>query len=62
MFTGTHLGEWQGLPPTGQKIEVEEMMFFRFEKGKIVELWEVYDEASMIGQIKQKINQAGSGN
>lgn len=54
VFTGTHTGEWQGIPPSGQKIRVEEMMFFRFENGKIVEMWEVYDEAAMLDQIKQE--------
>jgi len=54
VFTGTHTGEWQGIPPSGQKIRVEEMMFFRFENGKIVEMWEVYDEAAMLDQIKQR--------
>ncbi len=53
VFTGTHTGEWQGIPPSGQKIQVEEMMFFQFENGKIVEMWEVYDEAAMLNQIKQ---------
>ena len=53
VFTGTHEGEWQGIPPSGQEITVEEMMFFRFENGKLVELWEVYDEAAMLDQIKQ---------
>lgn len=53
VFTGTHTGEWQGIPPSGQKIRVEEMMFFRFENGKIVEMWEVYDETAMLDQIKQ---------
>jgi steroid delta-isomerase-like uncharacterized protein len=53
VFTGTHAGEWQGIPPTGQKIKVAEMMFFRFEDGKIVELWEVYDEAAMLDQLRQ---------
>lgn len=54
VFTGTHTGEWQGIPPSGQKIRVEEMMFFQFEDGKIVEMWEVYDEAAMLNQIKQR--------
>lgn len=58
-FTGTHQGEWQGIQPSGQRIMVEEMMFFRFEDGKIVELWEVYDESTMLNQISQEA--AGEG-
>lgn len=52
VFTGTHLGPWLGFPPSGNSIRVEEMMFFRFEGEKIVELWEVFDEAEMEKQIK----------
>lgn len=52
VFTGTHQGVWQNVPATGRSIQVEEMMFFRFEKGKIVEMWEVYDEAMMMKQLQ----------
>ena len=52
VFTGTHQGQWKGVPPTGEKIRVEEMMFFRFEQGKIVELWEVFDEREMLDQLR----------
>lgn len=51
LFTGTHEGVWRDLAPTGRRVQVEEMMFFRFENGKLVELWEVYDEAGMRRQI-----------
>lgn len=44
VHSGTHQGAWRGLPPTGRTIEVEEMMFFRFEDGRIGEVWEVTDE------------------
>lgn len=52
VFTGTHKGQWQDMPPSGNKILVEEMMFFRFEQGKIVEIWEVFDEFEMRNQIR----------
>jgi steroid delta-isomerase-like uncharacterized protein len=51
VFTGTHKGQWENLPPSGNKIRVEEMMFFRFDQGKIVEIWEVFDELEMRNQI-----------
>jgi steroid delta-isomerase-like uncharacterized protein len=34
---GTHEGAFFGVPPTGRKIEVQAMNFYRFEKGQIVE-------------------------
>lgn len=51
VFAGTHKGQWQDLPPTGRRIRVEEMMFFRFENGTIIEMWEVYDEFEMRRQL-----------
>ncbi len=53
IFIGTHKGTWQNVAPTGRSITVEEMMFFRFEEGKIVEMWEVYDEAMMMKQLQE---------
>lgn len=50
-YTGTHLGAWAGVPPTGKAIEVEEMMFFRFAEGYLVEAWEVQDEWALWQQI-----------
>lgn len=51
VYRGTHQGEWKGIPPTGRKVEVNEMMFFRFEEGRIVEVWEVADEYSQRQQL-----------
>jgi steroid delta-isomerase-like uncharacterized protein len=51
-YTGTHTGaEWFGLPPTGKKVNVTEMMFFRLDGGKVVEAWEDYDEFVMRRQL-----------
>ena len=36
-LTGTHEGEFMGLPPTGRKIAVNEIHIYRFENGKAVE-------------------------
>lgn len=50
-YRGTHLGPWRGLEPTGRTIEVGEMMFFRFEGGALVEMWELDDHATMTAQL-----------
>jgi len=34
---GTHRGPFFGVPPTGKKIEVQAMNFYRFSEGQIVE-------------------------
>ena len=38
-LTGTHKGEFQGIAPTGKKIEVRGLQIGRFENGQIVERW-----------------------
>ncbi|MDQ5811375.1 MAG: ester cyclase, partial [Actinomycetota bacterium] len=36
---GTHSGEFQGIAPTGKRVEVKAIDMFRIEGGKIVEHW-----------------------
>lgn len=36
-LTGTHEGEFMGIPPTGRRIEVTEIHIYRLEGGKAVE-------------------------
>jgi len=36
-WTGTHRGEMGGLPPTGRRVEVTGMRFYRTADGRIVE-------------------------
>ena len=50
-YSGTHQGEWFGIPATGRRVSVDEMMFFRFEAGQLVEAWEVDDQLSMRIQL-----------
>lgn len=51
IYTGTHLGPWKGRPASGARIEVDEMLFFQFEDGRIARVWEVADEHAMWQQI-----------
>jgi len=51
-FTGTHQGEWKGLAATHRRIRVDEMMFFRFADGRVVEIWEVDDEHALWEQLR----------
>jgi predicted ester cyclase len=36
---GTHSGQFQGIAPTGKRVEVKAIDMFRIEGGKIVEHW-----------------------
>ena len=50
-FTATHLGEFQGLPPTGQSIKLAIMHIDRVEHGQIVEHWGQGDVLGMMQQL-----------
>jgi steroid delta-isomerase-like uncharacterized protein len=48
--TGTHRGEYMGLPPTGMPVAYDEIFIFRFANGRVAESWGVVD---MLSQMKQ---------
>ena len=50
-LTGTHRGEFMGIPATGRTIEVHGFVFSRFTDGKIVEEWEVIDQLTFLEQL-----------
>ncbi|MBW4473054.1 MAG: ester cyclase [Stenomitos rutilans HA7619-LM2] len=51
-FTATHLGEFQGLPPTGKQIKLSIMHIDRMEHGKIVEHWGQGDALELMQQLR----------
>lgn len=50
-FTATHLGEFQGLPPTGKQISLSIMHIDRVENGKIAEHWGQGDALGLMQQL-----------
>lgn len=44
-ITGTHEGEFLGIPPTGNRIQDQGVDIFVFSGGKIVEIWEPVKES-----------------
>jgi predicted ester cyclase len=50
-WTGTHTGEFQGLPPTRKKVTVSFISVTRFAAGKIVEHHTELDAAGMMHQL-----------
>ena len=50
-LTGTHQGEFLGVPATGKSIKVRGMQIGRFENGKMVERWGSSDELGILKQI-----------
>jgi predicted ester cyclase len=49
--TGTHQGEYMGLPPTGKPVTYNEIFICRFAGGRIAEIWGVVDVFSQMKQL-----------
>jgi steroid delta-isomerase-like uncharacterized protein len=49
--TGTHQGEYMGLPPTGKTVTYNEIFIFRLVGGRIAEMWGVVDVFSQMKQL-----------
>ena len=49
--SGTHRGEFLGEPPTGKRMEVDEVFFFRVEDGKFVYFWGLEDSLNRMRQL-----------
>ena len=50
-MSGTHEGEFMGIPATGKKFEVAGFDRVRFKDGKAVEHWGVFEDMSMMQQL-----------
>lgn len=54
IMTGTHEGDLFGLPPTGRKVEVDQINIEEIgADGRIVEHWRVTDELTLMKQLGQ---------
>lgn len=50
-WSGTHKGEFMGIPPTGKQVTVRAICIHRVEGGKIVEQWAELDSMGMMQQL-----------
>lgn len=50
-LSGTHRGEFMGIPPTGKKVEYESTEIYRIADGKIAEEWICSDTMTLMAQI-----------
>jgi predicted ester cyclase len=48
---GTHKGLFMGNPPTGMPVQVQGIIFAKFEGGKIMEYWMLIDQFGMLQQL-----------
>ena len=58
VYLGTHLGQFEGVSPTGKRVEFVGHSIDRVVEGKIVESWV---EVDMLGVMRQLGAELGSG-
>lgn len=51
VLSGTHDGDFDGIPPTGARLALPIAIFTTLVDGKIIEDREYYDTATMLGQL-----------
>jgi steroid delta-isomerase-like uncharacterized protein len=49
--TGTHQGDYMGLPPTGKTVTYNEIFIVRLADGRVAETWGVVDVLSQMRQL-----------
>lgn len=50
--SGTHRGEWQGIPPTGKRFhDIDEIYIFRIRNGKLAGFTAVEDNLARLRQL-----------
>jgi steroid delta-isomerase-like uncharacterized protein len=57
-FTGTHEGEFLGVPPTGRRVTINVIDIVRVQDGRIVEHWNTVD---LLGALQQMGAVPGGG-
>lgn len=50
-YTGTHTGNFLGIPATGKEYQFDAVDIFRIEDGKLAEHWDVLDVYSLFKQL-----------
>jgi predicted ester cyclase len=50
-MSGTHDGEFMGMPATGKKVEVSGYDIVHFKDDKVVEHWGVIDTGALMEQL-----------
>lgn len=50
-YSGTHKGDWLGIPGTGRSYAFDAVDMFRVEDGKLAEHWDVLDAYNLFKQL-----------
>ena len=49
--TGTHQGDFMGIPPSGRTVTISGMDVYRLRDGRMAEHWHVIEELQMLQQL-----------
>lgn len=52
VWRGVHIGAWQGIEPTGKRVEFRGMTFWRVRDGKITDRWANVDHDGLASQLR----------
>ena len=55
IYTGTHKGEFQGIPATGNKVEYSAFVVAKIKNGKIIEEREEFDSIGLMQQLGMEL-------
>jgi predicted ester cyclase len=58
--SGTHLGSWGMLEPTGMSATFSAVNIFRFEDGKVAEIWNHRDDLGLMEQLGVPVHAGAS--
>jgi predicted ester cyclase len=50
-MSGTHEGKFGRIPPTGKRVSVQQVHWFRIANGKVAEHWVIRDDLSTMRQL-----------
>ena len=59
-LSGTHKGEWYGIPPTNKKITWTGCAIFRFRGDQIIARWQEFDALAIMAQMQPPATAAPS--
>jgi predicted ester cyclase len=59
-LTATHVGELEGIPATGRRVETEHVHIWRVAGQRLAEHWVVRDDLGTLLQLGARIAPAGS--
>lgn len=51
VFTGTHRGDFMGIPATGNRVTMQAIHIYRFSAGRLAEHWVARDDLGMMRQL-----------